>query len=372
MALSQRLSGVGSRSLKQPVARWLLIGGLALAGCRSQSGEESTPAEVSKEAESKTHTDGTGEKKPIQAKKKGGSQIGEIPKDVWPEIWFDNPSAVAAEKGRTTTVGDVAKSEVKPSGGGEGRSVGAAADQATGPKTGGGGAAGDWTSLISGEVLADESKAIKSSLEAKTQTASVYNGAYKDIQVDATTLAALAQIAAEHAEAPSWKKNARFVRDVSMEMSSASTSLGEKFFRPTKTAYEKLETLLSGSQPPDLGESVEKMAFSSFAPRLALMYRLKRAYDWLKSSVNTAPLLKSEVENVIREASVIAVLSRVIIVGGYDDADDERYQELVGGVQKGALEAVSAARDQDFDAYTKAIDAIYKSCTQCHSEFKNN
>ncbi|RPI76275.1 MAG: hypothetical protein EHM42_14895, partial [Planctomycetaceae bacterium] len=99
---------------------------------------------------------------------------------------------------------------------------------------------------------------------------------------------------------------------------------------------------------------------------------LERAHGWLKSTVNTAELLKKEADGVRGESALIAALSRVITTAGYDDADDERYQELVGGVLKGAQAAGAAAGENDFDAYTAAVDAIYKACTQCHSEFKNN
>ena len=348
-------------------------------GCQPQGGPAAGKGATADGKDSEAAPAASGKPKKAAGKRPAGAHIGEIPKDAWPEVWFDNPSAVAAESRRTAAQTVSTERATSPP---KGTSAGAPQATSDGGKpreeaasaSPPGLAAGsnDWGGLIAADVLADEIKALKSSLEAKTASLSVFNGAYKEIQYDATTLAALAQIAGEFPEGPSWKKNAKFVRDVAAEMSRESTSLGDKFYKPTKTAFERLDSLFSGSPPSGLGESADKMAYSSFAPRLALMKRIDRSHKWLKSNVNTAELLKKESDAVVQEAAVLAVLGRVIAMGGYDDSDVDLYQQLVGGVVQGAQAAGVAARERDFDAYTAALDAVYKSCTQCHSEFKNN
>ena len=176
----------------------------------------------------------------------------------------------------------------------------------------------------------------------------------------------------DYADAPSWKKNALLVRDVAAELGRESSSVGEKFYKPAREAYDKLDSLLSGSVPPGLESGPPKMQFVNISPRYPLMKRFERAQTYLKGSVNNADLLKKEADKVQREAGMVALLAQVILSEGYDSADDDLYRELVSGVREGALKVVAAARDQEFDAYTAGLDLMYKSCTKCHSEFKNN
>ncbi|MCY2968361.1 MAG: hypothetical protein NT069_32810 [Planctomycetota bacterium] len=355
---------------------------VSATGCSSSvplpTDGESAGAAASAEPKTESATDTPSPKgKKKGAKKKSGAHVGEIPKDAWPEIWFDNPSGVASETGNTKSVAVNANPGTDS---GSTESKGTSTEKtpaAESPaKTAGGSPAAasgaNWTTLLSADSFVDETKAIRSSLNAKMQSVGQFNGAYRDIQVDATVLAALAQIAPEYPDAPSWTKNAPAVRDVASEMSREANSVGDKYFTPTKGAFDKLETLMSGSVPPGVGESPAKMAFSSFASRLPLMTRFERARVFLKSNVNTADILKKESNRVIREAGILAALSEMILVGGYDSSDDELYQTLVTGVRDGALKVAAAARDQDFPAYTAALDTVYKSCTKCHSEFKNN
>jgi hypothetical protein len=316
-------------------------------------------------------------------KTKGTARKGEqrkgIPKDVWPEVWLDRPSEVAAERGpgmggaapvgtgpATTTV--AATPAITPAA--EPTPATTPATSET-PATQSGGSS-DWIALLGPEGFADESKAIRSNLTAKLQSVGTFNGAYRDIQVDAAVLAALAQIAPDYADAPSWKKNALLVRDVAAELGRESSSVGEKFYKPAREAYDKLDSLLSGSVPPGLESGPPKMQFVNISPRYPLMKRFERAQTYLKGSVNNADLLKKEADKVQREAGMVALLAQVILSEGYDSADDDLYRELVSGVREGALKVVAAARDQEFDAYTAGLDLMYKSCTKCHSELKNN
>ncbi|MFM8288217.1 MAG: hypothetical protein ACKOGA_16105 [Planctomycetaceae bacterium] len=366
---------------------------LSFVGCGSKpagesaaSVEEGTGGEGGAEAASPDQSAPTGSRKTAGKKttsKRKGPGIGEIPRDAWPEIFFDNPSAVAAETGAAVVAGgattgtpDMAGPAGKPA---DKPAHETAGTPATAPPTNDPAppatetpAGGAWAALLPTEAFADEAKSLRAALNSKLQSVGQYNGAYRDVQVDAAVLAALAQMADEYPEAPSWKKHAPLVRDTAAEVCREAGSVGDKFFKPTREAFDKLDSLLSGSVPPGLGESPAKMTYQAFAPRLALMKRLDRSHSWLKSNVNTADLLKKESDRVIREAGVLGALSQVILTGGYDDSDDEKYQELVANVRDGAKGVVMAAQEADFDAYQKSLDAIYKGCTTCHSEFKNN
>lgn len=323
------------------------------------------------------------------AKAKGTARKGEtrkgIPKDVWPEVWLDRPSEVASERGPglggagggpATGTGSAAmtaaNTPVTTTPAAQPGTEPAARAEPSPARPAGTGGSASWIALLGPEGFADESKAIRSNLTAKLQSVGTFNGAYREIQVDAAVLAALAQIAPDYSDAPSWKKNALFVRDVAAELGRESNSVGDKFYKPSREAFDKLDSLLSGSVPPGLEAGPAKMQFVNIAPRYPLMKRFERAQTYLKGSVNNADLLKKEADKVQREAGVIALLAEVILSEGYDSSDDDLYRELVSGVREGALKVVAAARDQEFDAYTAGLDLMYKACTKCHSEFKNN
>lgn len=334
------------------------------------------PARADEEAPRKKSTKSKGTTRKAEQRKG-------IPKDVWPEVWLDRPSEVASERG--PGLGGAGEAPAKGTGAAATTAANTpatttpasppgtepSASTAASPTAGSGGSA-NWIALLGAEDFADESKAIRSNLTAKLQSVGTFNGAYREIQVDAAVLAALAQIAPDYSDAPSWKKNALLVRDVAAELGRESNSVGDKFYKPSREAFDKLDSLLSGSVPPGLEAGPPKMQFVNIAPRYPLMKRFERAQNYLKGSVNNADLLKKEADKVQREAGVIALLAEVILSEGYDSSDDDLYRELVSGVREGALKVVTAARDQEFDAYTAGLDLMYKSCTKCHSEFKNN
>lgn len=356
------------------------LAALLLAGCGKGTVKETAAAddpadEEAAEAEPAAGAAGK-ERKPAARKKKksAGGQIGGIPKDAWPEVWFKDPLAIAAEKGSATGAVIAATKETDPQVAKGGTSEPPsekekpAAATNTEPKAGG----SDWAALISGEALADESKTIKNSLTDKLANKGRYDSTYKELRVDAAVLACLAGIAPELPEAPNWKTNAKYVRDMAAQVSSESTANGEKFFIKARAAYDKLDELLAGSKPGGLEDSADNVKFSEVAKRNFLMLRMGRAYDWMKANVNTEPIFKKESAKVSHEAAVLALLAKIVSTPGYNDADDDDYRKFTEVVSKSGLEIETAVKDQDFKAFTAALDRCYKGCSDCHQNFKNN
>lgn len=300
-----------------------------------------------------------------KSKASSGTHIGEIPKDVWPEIFFDEPLKVLNEKRPVAAAKENVPAAATPPAGDK---PSPQAELLPAPP----GSEGDWVVMLSGDELANECMAIRSSLTAKLQSVGKYSGNYKDVRIDAGTLAAFAGIAGEHPEAPSWKANARYVRDVAAEIVKSASANGDKFYKPTKEAFDKLESLLTGSKPPDLEEAAEKVPFSEVVTRVPLMYRMERAFNYMKLNVNTDALLKKESTKVVHEGSVLAALAKVVASSGYNDADLNEYQRFADELQNCGIGVVEAAKNGDFEAYTAALDRGHKACVQCHDNFKNN
>lgn len=350
----------------------ILFAAVVTCGCSKPAAAPATATTPSNKSETKaseTEASAAPRKNSAREKKKSKDKsaphIGEIPRDVWPEVFFDKPLDVLRENAPVASAtADPAATSTPP----VDEKPPSQAELLPAPP----GSAEDWVVLLSGEELASESAAIRASLTAKLQSVGKYSGNYKDVRIDAGTLVALAGIASEHPEAPGWKANARYVRDVSTEIVKSASANGEKFYKPTKAAFDKLDALLSGSKPPDLEEAAEKVPFSEVVSRVPLMYRMERAFNHMKLNINTEALLKKESAKVVHEGSVMAALARVIATPGYNDSDLADYQRFAEELQNAGIGVVEAAKNGDFEAYTTALDRGNKACVQCHDNFKNN
>jgi hypothetical protein len=350
---------------------------LAVAGCGKGPVQRDVAADSTKEEATEGEAAASTpvkDRKSASKKKRAapGKKIGGIPIDVWPEVWLKDPLAVAAEKGPASGAPAATTSDSDPAvakTGTDGPPAGTEKTAAGGAEKSGG---SDWTALISGEALADEAKAVKNSLTQNLQDVGRYNSKWKDVKIDSSELAALAGVAIEHPDAPSWKANARFIRDAASQIASESKANGEKFYTPAKKAYDRLEALLSGSKPPDVEEAAERVKFSEVANRYSLMKRLERARDWLKSEINSEAALKKESARVGREAAVLSMLGKVIETPDYPDADDDEYRNFAQIVIQSGVEIQESVKNQDFKAFAGALDRCAKACNQCHEQFKSS
>lgn len=304
-------------------------------------------------------------------KKPSGKKVGDIPLDAWPEVWFQDPLSIASEKGALEArpaprAGETEKpvAEGAPAATTEGSKGGAGASAATGGDS-------SWGALIGGEDILDETKAIRNSLTQKLQDVGRYSSTYKELRIDASVLTVLAGISTEHPDAPSWKANAKYIRDAASDVAKASTANGEKFFKPARKAYDKLDALFSGSKPPDVEESADKVKFSEVANRYYLMERMRRTTNWMKSEVNSETAFKKEAAKVAHEAAILALLAKVIETPDYPDADIDEYRGYADSVSRSGLDIGQAVKNGDFKAFTSALDQCQKSCDKCHQEFKN-
>ncbi len=354
----------------------LLLTASLFAGCGKSSGKDTAATdesseEVTAEAEPAVGASGKEHNGKGKKQKPQGKYIGQIPKDAWPEIWFKEPLAIATEKGAASgtpapTPKDDGDPQVAKNSGSEPPPDKPAPSGDTAPKSGG----SDWPTLISGDVMAAETKTLKNSLTDKLANKGRYDSTYKELRVDAAELTCLAGIASEHPDAPNWKKDAKYVRDMASQIALGSSANGERFFNKVKPSFDKLEELLAGSKPGGIEEAADKVPFSEVAPRNFLMLRMDRAYNAMKANINTEALFKKESEKVNHEASILALLSTIIRSPGYNDADADDYKKFAEGITKSALDMEAAVKNQDFSSYTGALDRCYKACSDCHRDFK--
>ena len=287
----------------------------------------------------------------------GRKFVNKIPYDVFfenpLEVVNSNKSQVAAPEtpAETTSRSQPASTPISPSNPKSGEIV--------------------WQEILPMEELQSEIKTVRSSLTKSMSNQGSYNSNFKAIAIDGTELAALAGIVQQHSGTLTWKDKSAYVRDFGAQVSLAATGLGKENFEKTRSAFEKAKSVLDGSVPADAGEVIPTRPFHEFAARKGLMRRIERAKDWLKQDVNTEAKFKSMSTQVQHEAAVLTALATIITTLGYEHTDDADYQEHARLLIDGALEALSASKDEAYDRYRQSIDKVNKSCTDCHASFGN-
>ena len=343
-----------------------------LAGCggKEANKDDSSADQAVGEADSEPAEENPKPKATAKGKKKSGQQgrIGEIPKDVWPEIWLKDPLAVAAESGAADKApAESTKETTEP----VSPTVAEKSDPPAEMPTSAGGKA-NWSSLITGEILADETKSLKNKLTQQLQDQGRYNAKYKEIRENATLLAVLAAIAPDVPDSPGWKSDAKYVRDLASSISSASKANGDQYYRKAKESYDKLDAVIGGNRPPDVGSAADQVNFSEFADRRNLMLWMERTKNWMKTDVNSEAIFKKEAIRLTQEASALAVVAKVITTPDYSDHDLEDYRNFAETVSQASHGIVAAVKDNDFKAYSELLERYRTACDKCHEVFKNN
>lgn len=331
---------------------------------RQSSGKNSAKSTAKRESDGGAAQDGAEKSSSTPEERKF---VGDIPYDVF----FDNPLAIAAQNepvaGRdsrpadvaTLPTGDLPEMNQTPT---DSEVSGVVADSA--------GAGTDWKTIVPIQLIDAEVKTIRNQLNAGFQSVSKFNRAVFEIQVQAASLAALAQIVAEHPDELNWKEKAPQIRDLASEIAAGAVGSGRKVFDAIQPAFENIIVLLNGGSPADVAEAAAKVEFVEVADRDFLMKRMERSFKWLKTNVANEQALKSEAETITQEAAILAALTKAISLPGYDSVDEKEYGDYARRMLTACLTISSATSAGNYENFSKSLDQIQKSCNECHSEYR--
>ena len=290
--------------------------------------------------------------------------LGDIPLDVW----YDNPLQVAQDKKPVTGGAGKANGADKKASDTAGESAVKAPAAEPETKSAGG---DDWAALLDKETLENEVKQVKQGLANAFMSVNKYNANYKgDIPMHGSVLAVLAELAGKLPESVSWKEKAPQVRDLAADVVNKSKGLGAGSFDPAKKTYDTLTELLSGNTPPDLPQAAPSTEFSEVAKRSGLMKRMDKAHEWMKQTVTTEEAFKKNSEEVLHQARMLAVLSKVVGAPGYNSTDEEDYQGFVKRMVDANKQIIQAAKEGNFAAYSDASNKNQRNCDECHSSYR--
>ncbi|MDZ4686542.1 MAG: hypothetical protein SH850_15845 [Planctomycetaceae bacterium] len=284
----------------------------------------------------------------------GRKWIGDIPYDVF----FDDPLAVVSNAATVPTMSPGGTPPVAPQ-----------TPSTPSPTTPAGGVA-DWKSMISMDQLVDETKRVRNHLTSSLQSQGTYNGNYKELQVDGAVMAAIAGIVAQHPDDVSWKPNARYVKDYGHKLFEASKALGREPYEQSQTSAEGLAAVLSGNLPADAGDPADK-PFGEVAHRAGVMKRIEKASEWMRSNIDSETVFKKEKDQILTEATLLAVLGKVVSDPSYESADEDDYKGFAQRLIDGGRDAVTATQEQAYPKFQEAINKITKACADCHANYGN-
>ncbi|MCX7394641.1 MAG: hypothetical protein NTW75_11005 [Planctomycetales bacterium] len=228
----------------------------------------------------------------------------------------------------------------------------------------------EWSNLIPLEILLEEAEHVRDLLATSMQATGTYNREYKDIAWNARLLAGLAAIVLEHdQQIASWRDRGHLIRDLSNGVASAAVGPGRLHYESSKTAFDKLDAAFRNSVPPGAEEIVRKRPFHQSLDRTGLMKRIEKSYDWLRLNIVTEAKIKSEQTRILKEASLIAALGKVVSAAGYPGADETDYQRYAADLVAGGSGAKRAAAESNYQKFHESIIKIGKSCAECHPQY---
>ena len=241
----------------------------------------------------------------------------------------------------------------------------------------GGGAVGEeeeedmsgWGAVISAEDLRDEIKRSRNVMAAAVGTVAAFNRMREELPGEAATLAAMAQITADHPGRVPWKDYADAVRTLAVRVGEASSSRGRSARDEARASFDPLDSILGGNPPPD--NAVAEFDRVLDADRATLMHRMETALKYLQQEAPDAAAMADNGGDLARQAAVLGALSRFTAHEAYDNASEADYQQWANDLTAAARDAAAAAREtKDYTAYRAAVDRAAATCSACHRAYR--
>ena len=331
-----------------------------LWGCGGEATEEAPPATETNQDQptDKSQTNSTAASGKIRTDADGRKWYDDVPLDVWfsdPLNTYNTPTPANAANTTASTNTTPAAKQPEPEE----------------PKTQTADST-DWKAVIPKEILESEVKKIRNKLNKSLTTVSSYNVSCLELPGDIAMLAALANIAIEHPDPVNWQANAKHIRSLAAQMVEEPLMRGAKSQKKLRSLFEPIADILSGSPPANLPEAEDGVDFGTTVDFGGLMKRAERSSDWLKSNNGTESAFKSNRDEVLQEAIILGTIAKVISHDDYGYADDTDYLGHSMPMLDSCLKMATAVKEESFDNFDSGLSRVLQSCTECHTNYRNN
>ena len=228
-----------------------------------------------------------------------------------------------------------------------------------------------WSKFISAGTIEDEVKQIAGRLnEDVTRPAAFARDGHHKCRVHFSVLAMMFAITSEYDGDVRWKTEAAVARDLfSKTAANCKTNSSATFNAVRRQRDETLQTLLGGSGLQGKGEAASD--WSAITDRSPLMTRLQEAAEEnLQRWTASASEFEKHLQELPREAELVAAFAIILCKDGMEDADDDEYMGYAKAMQDAALSLVDAVKLKNQSAASKAVGQIRKACGECHSTYQ--
>ncbi|MAV35461.1 MAG: hypothetical protein CMJ59_08385 [Planctomycetaceae bacterium] len=228
-----------------------------------------------------------------------------------------------------------------------------------------------WSKLISAQTIEDEVKqiAIRLNKDITRPSAFARDGHHK-CRVHFSVLAMMFAITSEYDGQVRWKSQAAVARDVfAKTAANCKTNSSATFNAVRRQRDETMQTLLGGSELPGEGEVAAD--WSAITDRSPLMNRLQEAAEEnLQRWTASAEEFEKHLEELPREAELVAAFASILTKEGMDDSDDDEYRGYAQAMQDAARSLVDAVKLKNQAQASKQVGQIRKACGECHSTYQ--
>lgn len=233
------------------------------------------------------------------------------------------------------------------------------------------GTAFKWSAIVSDATLVDEIKQARAATKAAVAKVSDFKGGgYKRVRVAFGAAAAAFGVIAAYDKDVRWKNEATAARDL-IARAGLNCKVGtDQSFNEAKDRVGDLDALLEGSSLTAAPDREDDFLWSQVAERSTLMMRLEAAEGLAAASASSRSDFVRQVERIVHEAEITAMVAEVLQQRNFDDHDDAAYREHAAAMQEAALRLRDAALKRDHEAGLEATGLLKKSCDSCHADYR--
>ncbi|MDM4016715.1 hypothetical protein [Roseiconus lacunae] len=230
--------------------------------------------------------------------------------------------------------------------------------------------AGPWDNLISATSIEDEVKRMKLHYDSVVTTPGPFkSGGYEDARLDLMVMSSMFAIITEYEGDVRWKDDAAAARDLLGRTAFNCNAGTTQVFNEARARKDDLQDLISGGGLR--GRKAEDgNDWASIADRAPLMQYAEALNDQLREATGDQAMVESEPGDVRRPAELLAVLGRILVQEGMDEADDEDYRNYSKAMSDAALEVTRGLELKDYGMISKGVGNIMQSCDACHADYR--
>ncbi len=206
------------------------------------------------------------------------------------------------------------------------------------------------------------------SLESDTADAATFRQAKTRVEHAAYTLALYAEAAAQADGAVAWKKNARAIRDLAIELAKTTNQ---------SKARQLLDQIKQGLEGADLGQNGAEKSWEDVAPLLHVMKEVNLVNRSLRRYVRRERYFKRYHDRLEAAAVAMTLLS---YIAAHDNSPakeakdipnpEAKYDEYSAQFFKLSHEVLGAVRANNFKEASSKVKALQKVCSDCHEDFR--